>query len=148
MKEITIEEAVKDLRELVQEYKDASFKGLNMHVDVSFNEERCKNLETILDKLKKYDVGEIISIKVQEKYYLVSKNKEKQMIYANKELFEEYIPKDKIREIFNNKIMKEKQNIIQLHQHKEDTNDSFIINAISSKIYELIKLEKELLREE
>lgn len=53
MKDITIEEAVKDLRELVQEYKDASVEGADMQVDVSFREERCRNLEKVLDSYQK-----------------------------------------------------------------------------------------------
>lgn len=55
MKDITTEEAVKDLKSLVEEYKDASVEGLNMQVDVGFNEERCRNLEKVLNELKKKD---------------------------------------------------------------------------------------------
>ena len=66
------------------------------------------------------------------------------------ELYMNSVSKDKIREIFNNKIMKEKQNIINLYllEEEENQNNSFAINAIESKINELIILEKELLREE
>ena len=61
-----------------------------------------------------------------------------------------WINKDKIREIFNNKIMKEKQNIINLYllEEEDNQNNSFAINAIESKINELIILEKEILKEE
>lgn len=55
MKDITIEEAVKDLKSLLEEYKDCSVEGLNMQVDVGFNEERCRNLEKVLNELKKKD---------------------------------------------------------------------------------------------
>ena len=66
------------------------------------------------------------------------------------ELYMNSVSKDKIREIFNNKIMKEKENIINLYllEEEENQNNSFAINAIESKINELIILEKELLREE
>lgn len=56
-------------------------------------EQEEEDIKTVLKELEKYRNGEIISIKVLEDYYLVSKDKEKQMTLANKELFKEYVPK-------------------------------------------------------
>lgn len=53
MKDITTEEAVKDLKHLVEEYKNNSIEGLNMIADVEFNEDRCKKLEKVLNELDK-----------------------------------------------------------------------------------------------
>jgi len=56
-------------------------------------EQEDDDVKTVLKELEKYRNGEIISLKVLEHYYLVSKDKEKQMTLANKELFKEYVPK-------------------------------------------------------
>lgn len=63
------------------------------------------------------------------------------------ELYMNSVSKDKIRGIFNNKIMKEKENLEQIFT-EENINKAFTINAIESKINALKKLEKELLEEE
>jgi endonuclease III len=91
------DEAINNVTKFMEGYRNKEQKFYDYLFSIKENEIPIQAIETILDVFKKYDAGEIISIKVLEKYYLVSKDKEKQMIYANKELFKEYIPKDEIR---------------------------------------------------
>ena len=92
------DEAINKATKFVQEYREKEQKFYDYLFSMKENDIPIQAIETILDNFKKYDAGKIISIKVLEKYYLVSKDKEKQMTYANKELFKQYVPKDEIRE--------------------------------------------------
>lgn len=79
-----LEEAIERLKRGIE---DTMFSTLYSQ------EQEEDDVKTVLKELEKYRNGEIISIKVLEDYYLVSKDKEKQMTLANKELFKEYVPK-------------------------------------------------------
>ena len=91
---ITIKEAVKDCRDLIEEYKDCSVEGLNMQVDVSFNENRCKNLEMILDEFIK--IGNQIS-EIREEFLKYDwKNANNEQIYNQlKSLYESIFRRNK-----------------------------------------------------
>ena len=80
-----LEEAIERLKRGIE---DTMFSTLYSQ------EQEEEDIKTVLKELEKYRNGEIISIKVLEDYYLVSKDKEKQMTLANKELFKEYVPKE------------------------------------------------------
>lgn len=80
-----LEEAIERLKRGIE---DTMFSTLYSQ------EQEEADIKTVLKELEKYRNGEIISLKVLEDYYLVSKNKEKQMTLANKELFKEYVPKE------------------------------------------------------
>lgn len=104
------------------------------------------------EQLKKYQkaVKDMLNLYKEEKQAVRTKIIGKiDSVSLDDLIGDKYISKDKIREIFNNKIMKEKQNIINLHllEEEDDFNNSFAINAVESKINELIKLEKELLED-
>jgi len=79
-------------------------------------EQEEEDVKIVLKELEKYRNGEIISIKVLEHYYLVSKDKERQMTLANKELFKEYVPK-KIAEK-QEKMIKEYEEMIIRHKEQ------------------------------
>lgn len=80
-----LEEAIERLKRGIE---DTMFSTLYSQ------EQEEKDIKTVLKELERYRNGEIISLKVLEDYYLVSKNKERQMTLANKELFREYVPKE------------------------------------------------------
>ena len=79
-----LEEAIERLKRGIE---DTMFSTLYSQ------EQEEDDVKIVLKELEKYRNGEIISLKVLEHYYLVSKDKEKQMTLANKELFKEYVPK-------------------------------------------------------
>ena len=79
-----LEEAIERLKRGIE---DTMFSTLYSQ------EQEEDDVKTVLKELERYRNGEIISLKVLEDYYLVSKDKEKQMTLANKELFKEYVPK-------------------------------------------------------
>lgn len=79
-----LEEAIERLKRGIE---DTMFSTLYSQ------EQEEEDVKIVLKELEKYRNGEIISIKVLEDYYRVSKDKEKQMTLANKELFKEYVPK-------------------------------------------------------
>lgn len=75
-----------------------------MNYDYATNEgkesltKNAEAIETVLRELRDFKEGNIVSLKLLEDFYLVSKDKEKQMTFANKELFDDYIHKDKVKD--------------------------------------------------
>lgn len=123
--------------------EDEAIQTLRNHVCWVKSKNVKQAIETILDLYKqKKEKIEAMNKGIDE---LV---REKQDLKT--ELYMNSVSKDKIREVFNNKIMEEKQNVINLHllKKEDDFNNSFTINAVESKINELIILEKELLLED
>lgn len=98
-----LEEAIERLKRGIE---DTMFSTLYSQ------EQEEEDVKIVLKELEKYRNGEIISIKVLEHYYLVSKDKEKQMTLANKELFKEYVPK---------KIAEKQEKMIELMSRFIDT---------------------------
>lgn len=50
-----VEEAIKDCKDLIEEYLNCSIIGANMHVDVSFDEKRCKSIEILINHIKELE---------------------------------------------------------------------------------------------
>lgn len=121
-----LEEAIEILKEDLEHTKRANECGLATRGE--FNKE-IEAIETVLEELRKYREGEIISIKVLEDYYLVSKDKEKQMTLANKELFKEYVPK-KIVDKQENMIDEIKSKLEEHIQHCKQEAKGNIHNEI------------------
>ena len=120
---------LEDVKEFWMNYDYATDEG---------KESLTKNaeaIETILHELRDFKEGNIVSLKLLENFYLVSKDKEKQMTLANKELFDDYIHKDKVED----KI--EELNVVENAEVLED-----IMNKQNYTIVELIQfILKELL---
>jgi len=97
-------------------------------------------IETVLNELKKYREGEIISIKVLEDYYLVSKDKEKQMTLANKELFKEYVPKkivDKQEKRISDLEFALMDMVLQFADESKDSINTMGLSALETAFSEL-----------
>lgn len=67
-------------------------------------------IETVLQELDNYKEGNIVSLKLLEKFYLVNKDKNKQMTLANKELFDNFVSKKAIENILADRERLEKEN--------------------------------------
>ena len=50
-----MEEDIKILEELIEEYKDCSVKGLDMQVDISFREKQCNAIEHLIKRYKQLE---------------------------------------------------------------------------------------------
>ena len=115
-----LEEAIERLKRGIE---DTMFSTLYSQ------EQEEEDVKIVLKELEKYRNGEIISIKVLEDYYLVSKDKEKQMTLANKELFKEYVPK---------KIVDKQEKMIELMAEHIETGcdfDNRMTNKVQIKQY-------------
>lgn len=55
-----MEEDLKILEELIEEYKDCSVEGLDMQVDVSFREKQCNAIEHLIKGYKQLKEENII----------------------------------------------------------------------------------------
>lgn len=122
----SIEEDIKILEGMIEEYKNCSVPGLDMRVDVEFREKQCDALEHILsdykklqeefnevdhecDRLEKIDFEKDMKIKELQKENEELKNQEETARKVNELLVERYstsIPvqkvKDKIEELKEN----------------------------------------------
>jgi hypothetical protein len=88
MKDITTEEAINWLKKYIIDIKK---------VDTCENRTKIQSIEKVLNELENYNEGNIVSLKLLEKYYLISKNKGKQS-FVDEEFFKEYIPKEVVEE--------------------------------------------------
>jgi len=74
----------------------------------NINQKEIKAIEIVLQELNDYQKGNIVSLKLLEDFYLVNKDKSKQMTLANKELFDNFISK----EVVEKHLEKDKVNYI------------------------------------
>ena len=101
-----MEEDIKILEELIEEYKDCSVKGLDMQVDVSFREKQCNAIEHLIKRYKQLEEENTQLKTITQEYnsYLQDSNCDTKIIIADSEYFangffkENFIPKSKVKE--------------------------------------------------
>lgn len=79
MKDITTEEAIQIMRN---------------HICWIENKKVKQAIEKVLNELNDYNEGKIVSLKLLEKFNLISRDEKNQHSIANEDFFEKYVPKD------------------------------------------------------
>ena len=104
---IELEEDIKILEELIEEYKDCSVKGLDMQVDVSFREKQCNAIKHLIKRYKQLEEENKELKHITQNYNAYqqkSDNPNTTIIIADEKWFingyfkENFIPKSKVKE--------------------------------------------------
>ncbi len=116
-----LEETKKTIKDYIHDWISNSTdeEGYTKYEIGKEEQEFFKAIETVLQALEDFKEGKIVSIKLLENFYLVNKDKEKQMTLSNKELFDNYIPK----EVIENKKLWLEENILNNDYASDNDKD-------------------------